>query len=308
MVEPMGVHVGDRTVPIGLIPPYRANVASDPGWMTAFAQQAEALGFESLYLVEHVVVPTGHAARYPYSGDGRMPLADDCELPDPLELAAFLLARTERLILATGILVGPHHHPLVLAKRVATLDVLSGGRFRLGLGVGWMREELEATGIDPATRGRRLDELIDAMHVVWRDDEPTHHGEFFRFDSARSHPKPIRGTVDIHIGGHSRSAAVRAGRRAEGLQPLGLAGADLAERLAEMQEAAAIAGRDAAGLEVTLGAPLATIDDETVATLVCSGATRVLCSARSVDPADVSSELAGAAARLGLTGAQSSAS
>jgi len=298
----MGDDAGRTAIPIALMPPYRANVASDPQWMTRFAQQAEALGFESVYLVEHVVVPTGHAARYPYSADGRMPLPDDCELPDPLELAAFLLARTERLVLATGILVGPHHHPLVLAKRAATLSVLSGDRFRLGLGVGWMREELEATGIDPSTRGRRLDELIAAMRIVWSDDEPTYNGEFFRFANARSHPKPIGGTVPIHIGGHSSAAARRAGRWGAGIQPLGLAGDELAAALDEMSAAAADAGRDPSLLDVTLGAAISTVDPGVVERLAATGATRVLCSARSVDPSEVDRELTAAAHRLGLSG------
>lgn len=298
----MGVEVDGRDVPIGLVPPYRANVVSDPVWMTDFARRADDLGFESVYLVEHVVVPTGHAARYPYSADGRMPLPDDCELPDPLELASFLLARTGRLTVATGILVGPHHHPLVLAKRAATLDVLSGGRFRLGLGVGWMREELQATGIDPATRGRRLDELIDAMQRVWRDDEPSFAGEFFRFAKARSHPKPAGGAVAIHIGGHSTAAARRAGRAAQGLQPLGLAGDALAAALATMRGAASQAGRDPSELEVTLGAPLGELDRDRIAELVAAGATRVLCSTRSHDPSDVAAELVAAARRVGLPG------
>src|SRR5664279_5324571 len=148
------------------MPPYRTGVAADPEWMTRFVRLAERLGFESVYLVEHVVVPVDYGSRYPYSDTGKMPLADDCPIPDPLDLAAFLMARTERLVLGTGIVIALHQHPLVLAKRAASLDVLSGGRFRLGVGVGWMREELESTGVDWDSRGAVLDEHLDAMCAI----------------------------------------------------------------------------------------------------------------------------------------------
>ena len=152
-------------IALGLLPPYRLDVASDPAWMATFARHADEVGFESLLAVEHVAVPVGYESRYPYSDTGRMPLPEDCELPDPLDLLAWLAARTERLRLGTGILVLPEHHPLQLAKRCATIDRLSGGRLFLGVGVGWMREEVAALGIDPDERGSRTDEGIEALRV-----------------------------------------------------------------------------------------------------------------------------------------------
>ena len=216
----------------GILPPYRAGVTADPLWMVTFAQHAEAIGFESIYVAEHVVVPAGYETRYPYSSTGRMPLPEDCPLPDPLELLTFLAAVTERIVLATGVLVLPEHNPVLLAKRVATLDVLSGGRARLGIGLGWMREEVEACGTDFDTRGARADEMIAAMRVLWTEDEPTHSGDFFSFERAISRPRPVQiGGVPIHIGGHSKAAARRAGRMADGYQPLGLEGDELARKL-----------------------------------------------------------------------------
>ena len=147
-------------IALGLLPPYRLGVASDPAWMRTFAQHAEAAGFESLLAVDHVAVPVGYESRYPYSDTGRMPLPEDCELPDPLDLLVWLAGQTERLRLGTGILVLPEHHPLALAKRCATIDRLSGGRLFLGVGVGWMREEVAALGIDPDERASRTDEAI----------------------------------------------------------------------------------------------------------------------------------------------------
>ena len=285
---------------VAVLPPYRAGVVADPVWMTKFAQRVEQLGFESLYLVEHVVVPSDYQSRYPYSESGRMPLPDDCPIPDPLELAAFLLARTERLTLATGILVAPHHHPAILAKRAATLDVLSGGRFRLGVGVGWMREELESTGVDFSTRGARLDEQLDALATLWHDDPATHHGRFFAFDSVRSYPRPVTpGGVPIHIGGHSPAAATRAGRFGQGFQPLGIAGANLAERLVTMRRAAVEANRDPDAIEVTLGASTGA-DPDTITRLAEAGAHRVLLSTATSDFARLDDELAGVAERLAL--------
>jgi probable F420-dependent oxidoreductase len=262
--------------------------------MTRFAQRVEHLGFESLYVVEHVVVATDYDSTYPYSSSGKMPLRSDCPIPDPLELASFLLARTSRLIIGTGILVAPHHHPLILAKRAATLDVLSGGRFRLGVGVGWMSEELESTGVDFATRGRRLDEQLEVMTQVWAGDDVSHSGEFFRFDNVCSHPKPTAGRVPIHVGGHSRAAARRAGRFGDGFHPLGIDDDVLEDRLAIVRDASG--GRD---VELTLGAPLQTVDREVVEHRRAQGATRLLLSTATADLMDLEDELGAAVARLG---------
>ena len=212
----------------GIIPPVRTGVTADPEWIAAFARHVEACGFESIVVVEHAVVVTGYRSTYPYARSGRMPLPDDCAIPDPLDLLAYLAAVTDRLVLATGVLVLPNHQPVVLAKRVATVDVLSGGRLRLCVGVGWMDEELRATGADPRTRGRRTDETIEAMRVLWAGHRPegvTFDGEFVSFAHAHSYPKPVApGGVPIHIGGHSRRpphAGGPAGRRlpAPGARP-----------------------------------------------------------------------------------------
>ena len=200
-----------RAVKFGLLPPYRTGVTADPSWITAFAKAAEASGFESLYVAEHVVVVAGYTSRYPYSDTGRMTLPDDADIPDPLDLLAFVAGATTTLGLGTGILVLPEHHPVQLAKRLATIDRLSNGRLVAGVGVGWLREEIEAMDIDPSTRGARTDECIEAMRVLWRDDEATFHGRFFHFERACSFPKPRNRTIPIHVGGHSRAAAERAG-------------------------------------------------------------------------------------------------
>jgi probable F420-dependent oxidoreductase len=268
-------------IALGLLPPYRLDVASDPAWMAAFALHADEVGFESLLAVEHVAVPVGYESRYPYSDTGRMPLPEACELPDPLDLLAWLAARTQRIRLGTGILVLPEHHPLQLAKRCATIDRLSGGRLFLGVGVGWMREEVAALGIDPDERGTRTDEGIEALRVVWREDEPTFAGRHFTFGPLRSQPKPVQPTVPILVGGHSPAAARRAGRLGDGFFPLGLAGSLLDERWAQVQAAASAAGRDPAAVSLTLGGLLG--DDAAIVDAVARGAERVVLSTRTAD-------------------------
>lgn len=288
-----------------VLAPVGAGVTSDPLWMTEFARHVEACGFESIVVVDHPVVIADYTSRYPYDPSGRFGLAEDCPIPDPLELLSFIAARTDALGLATGVLVLPQHHPVVLAKRVATLDRLSAGRVRLCIGVGWMREEAQACGVDFASRGRRADESIDVMRALWADSGPegaSHKGEFFAFDRALSYPKPFAPSgVPIHIGGHSVAAARRAGRRGDGFQPLGLAKEDLADRLAVMRAEAEAAGRDPAQLEVTLGHFLGRITQERAGSLAALGASRILLTpAETADLAEVKDEISACAERLGL--------
>ena len=287
----------------GLLPPYRSGVTADPSWMVPFVRDAERLGFESVYSVEHVVVPVGHAAAYPYSESGRMPLADDCPIPDPLDLLAFVAGTTTSLRLGTGVVVGPHHHPLVLAKRLATIDQLSGGRMTLGVGVGWMREELAATGVEFSTRGRRLDELIAAMRQVWSGGPASFDGEFFAFDSVRSEPQPFQqGGVPIHIGGHSPAAARRAGQMGDGFHPLGLDDALLAERWDLVRRTAVDAGRDPERIELSVTLPVSAVDSAAVDRFAAVGVTRIVCSTAAVDRNQVTDDLAALAARVELSG------
>jgi probable F420-dependent oxidoreductase len=286
-------------VKLGLLPPYRLSVTADPAWMDAFARHADAVGFESLLTVEHVVVQAGYASRYPYSETGRMPLPDDCDIPDPLDLLAWIAGRTERIRLGTGILVLPEHHPLQLAKRVATIDRLSGGRVFLGVGVGWMREELEALGIDPAERGSRTDEGIDALRAIWRDDEVSFSGTHASFDRIRSHPKPVQAHVPILVGGHSAAAARRAGRAGDGFFPLGLAGELLDARLAEVAAAAEAAGRDPADVPLTMGGLLGEGAGAAIDEAVRRGAERVVLSTRTADLDELRRDMDAAVAAAG---------
>src|ERR1700742_2451780 len=180
---------------VSVVAPVADNVTADPGWMVSFASHLERCGFESIVVVEHTVLVTRYDSVYPYDSAGRGGRAADCPIPGPLDLLAFLAGHTSRLGLATGVLVLPNHHPVVLAKRAATVDALSGGRLRLCVGVGWLREEIEACGTAFDSRGRRADEQLRVLRALWGGggDGVTHYGEFFQFENVVCSPKPIAG-------------------------------------------------------------------------------------------------------------------
>lgn len=275
----------------GLIPPYRASITHDPEFMSALAMQADKLGFESIYSVEHAVVASDYSRKYPYNDSGEMALAEDCNIPDPLDLLGYLGAKTKNLHLATGILVAPNHHPVTLAKRCATIANLTGGRLRLGVGVGWMKEELEACGVTFETRGKRLNEMIEVMRKLWADGDTEHSGEFFNFPRVNSYPKPPGGSVPIHIGGHSKAAVMRAGKLGDGFQPLGLTGEDLDDAIKLMRETASNAGRDPNAIELTLGNGLTIFDEAALESAEAVGAQRVALGTGASDINEMSEQL-----------------
>ena len=216
-------------------------------------QAAEEAGFESAWTVEHTVVPDGHASAYPYSPDGRMAGGVyDIPLPDPLIWMAYVAARTTSIKLGTGILILPQHSPVITAKQVATLDVMSGGRVLLGIGVGWLKEEFEAIGASFSDRAARTDEYVAVLRTLWAEARPSFTGEFIRFDGAYCRPRPVNGTVPIHVGGHSPAAARRAGRLGDGFFP---ARGNPVELVEMARDAATAAGRDPDALEITLSCP-----------------------------------------------------
>ncbi len=225
----------------------------DPARAIELAQAGEEAGFDSLWTVEHTVVPEGYASAYPYSSDGKMAGGRcDIPLPDPLIWMAYVGAATSRIGLATGIVILPQHNPVILAKQVATLDHLAGGRVLLGIGVGWLEEEFRAIGSSFTDRGRRTDEYIAAMRELWTGDPPTFHGEFVSFDAAHCRPRPARGSVPIIVGGHSPAAARRAGRLGDGFFPARGASAELIELVKHTAEEA---GRNPDEIEITASLP-----------------------------------------------------
>ena len=225
----------------------------DPEGAVGLARAAEAAGFESLWTVEHTVVPAGYESTYPYDRSGRMPGSDDAPIPDPLVWLAFLASATTTINLATGILIQPQRNPVVLAKEVATLDHLSGGRVQLGVGVGWLEEEFDAIGVPFAERGRRTDDGIAAMRALWSQDQATYEGEFTSFTDCICRPRPVGGTVPVHIGGHTEVAARRAGRIGDGFFPASGSHEVLGGLFDVVRRTAEESGRDPATIEITCG-------------------------------------------------------
>ncbi len=225
----------------------------EPGPAVELVQAAEAAGFESAWTVEHTVIPHGYQSAYPYTPNGRLPGGEgDFVLPDPQIWMAWVAARTSRIKLATGILILPQHNPVICAKQVATLDSMSGGRVLLGIGVGWLKEEFEALGVPFAERGARTEEYMHALRALWTMDKPSFQGRFVSFKDAYMRPKPANGTVPIIIGGHSKAAARRAGRMADGFFPARGASAEL---LGAVRAGAEEAGRDPRSIEITASMP-----------------------------------------------------
>jgi probable F420-dependent oxidoreductase len=225
---------------------------SEPEAALDLARAAERAGFDSLWTVEHVVLPTIYEPLYPETPDGRFPFDVEDAIADPLVWMAYVAAATQRMLLGTAVLVLPQRNPVVTAKELATLDRLTGGRLVVGVGAGWLREEFEALGSDFETRGRRLTEAIGAMRALWSGEPATFASDSTSFEGVISRPVPTRGSVPVHIGGFTIPAAVRAGRIGDGFFPGGYGERErLAVLIARARQEATDAGRDPSSLEIT---------------------------------------------------------
>jgi probable F420-dependent oxidoreductase len=218
------------------------------------AQAAEAAGFESIWTVEHVVVPRAYQSRYPYSESGRMGSGlEDFPIPDPLIWLSYIASATRSIKLGTAILILPQRNPVVTAKAVATLDHLAGGgRVLLGIGVGWLAEEFATLGVPFEDRGPRTDDYVAAMRALWSQECASYRGPFVSFDHVFCRPLPPERRIPIVVGGDTPAAARRAGRLGDGYFPARGARPELFE---EMRRAAVAAGRDPGAIEITVSAP-----------------------------------------------------
>lgn len=269
----------------------------------ALGQAAEDTGFDSIWTVEHVVVPKGYESTYPYDRSGRMLGPEDSPIPDPLIWLSHLAAVTTTVKLATGILILPQRNPLVLAKQCATLDQLSGGRLLLGVGAGWLEEEFDALGIPFSGRGRRLEEYVEALRAAWGDQPASFEGHFTTFTDVYSVPQPVDGGVPIVVGGHSDTAARRAGRLGDGFFPGRGSESSLTRLIGLMRTAAEEVGRDPDTVEVTAGgmAVLGPDPAGALARLEEIGVHRIVIPPLSFDPTQIGQALADFTATLGPT-------
>ncbi len=277
-----------------------ANVAffGQPDHLVNLVQSAEQAGVESLWTVEHVVVPKGYKSKYPYSKDGRMPGPENSPIPDPLIWLSYAAAVTSKIKLATGILILPQRHPAYVAKEVATLDTLSKGRVMLGVGIGWMKDEFDVLGIPFEERASRTEESIQAIRSLWSEGTSSFEGKHYQWDELESNPKPPGGRVPIHIGGHVKGAARRAARYGDGFFPVN---PDDMPRLLEVLNAeCAEIGRDPSEIELTTGFP-AGFDLDQIKRFEDMGVSRLVLGPPAFDPEGVKKglgELGNAIAKL----------
>ena len=269
-----------------------ANVGpfSQPDHLAHLATSAEAAGVESLWTVEHVVVPVGYTAEYPYSDNGKMPGPENSPIPDPILPLAFCAAITQKIRLGTGILILPQRHPAYVAKEFATLDNLSGGRAIAGIGIGWLHEEFAALGIPFEERVGRTEESIAAIRSLWKEKPEPFDGQFYKWPALESNPKPVQpGGVPIVVGGHTVGAARRAARFGDGFFPARGDVTRLAELIEVIKKECAETGRDPAEIEISCGADVR--DPDAIQRLRDLGVSRVVTGPPGFDKDTVSKGL-----------------
>jgi len=206
----------------GFTLPGRGPLAT-PERLGILARKSEEFGFDALLTGDHILVPRTIESPYPYTETGEFPGSGSGESMEQLTLLSFLAGQTSKIRLVTSVIIVPHRNPLVAAKALATLDVLSGGRLVVGVGVGWMREEFEALGLPPfEERGAVTDEYIRVFKELWTEDNPSYSGKYVRFDNIDFLPKPVQKPhPPIWVGGESRPALRRTAELADGWYPLG---------------------------------------------------------------------------------------
>jgi len=214
------------------------------------AKRAEELGFDSFWVPEHAIMPVQTTSRYPGSADGLIPEGYD-QIADPFVALARASATTRTIELGTGICLVPEHNPLLLAKEIATLDHLSGGRYLFGIGAGWLQEETEIMGGNFPHRWTQTREAIEAMKELWTKDESEYHGEYYDFPLVRCYPKPARKPhPPIFLGGTSRNVFKRIVAWGDGWMPTRATPEEIAQGRETLNELAAQAGRDPKSIHV----------------------------------------------------------
>jgi probable F420-dependent oxidoreductase len=227
---------------------------TDAESIRTIATNAERLGFATLWAPEHVVLIEGYKSRYPYSPGGEVMGRLDSPLLDPWVGLGYAAAFTRRVRLATGVCLVPEHNPLALAKAIATVDHLSGGRVVVGIGIGWLEEEFQAMGIPWERRADRTRDYVAAMRRLWGDDISTFSGEFARFGNVRSFPKPVRGgKLPVVVGGNTMPALRRVAEYGDGWFGLNLTPEQTAEKLGKLSGLLAARNRKLDDLEIIIG-------------------------------------------------------
>ena len=234
---------------IGLIP---VNIGVPNGQaMIGMAQLAEAAGFESVWTFEHAIIPIDYQSKYPYSPDGKMGVDPDANFVDPLIALTAIAAQTTTIRLGTGVNILSQANPLYVAKQAASLDFVSNGRFELGVGIGWLREEFQAAGTPFERRGARFDDYIQAMRKVWAGDVVEHKSEFLDWTGFKSKPVPVQDPLPVVIGGTKGKAFERTARYGNGWFAPTASPDQLAPFIGELEAACKEVGRAPSEIEIT---------------------------------------------------------
>lgn len=242
--------------------------------IAVLAKKAESLGFESLWLPEHPIMPVNPASKYAGTADGSIPPAMG-EMADPYIALARASGVTHNLKLATGISLIPERNPLVLAKEIATLDLFSGGRFILGIGTGWLREETEVMGGDFDHRWTQARESIQAMKELWTKEEAEFHGKYYDFPPVKCYPKPVQKPhPPVLLGGSAKNVFKRVVAWGDGWLPIASDPEQIKAGRAALDELADAAGRDPKSIQITVFGVRA--DAETIQGFEAAGADRVI--------------------------------
>ena len=235
--------------------------AASPEAMVRVAQRAEELGYDSLWVTERLLYPTSPQTPYPASPDGSLPEAFKINF-DPIETLTFVAGQTKQIGLGTSVLDMPYYNPVMLARRLTTLDVLSGGRLRVGLGQGWSQDEYQASGAPEKGLGKRADEFISVLKAIWTTDPVEFHGEFFHLPKSVIQPKPVQKPhPPIYLAAYSPGALKRAATMADGWNPAGVPLDGMKEMLEGLKGMAQQAGRDPNDVAVVVRANV-TLTDE----------------------------------------------
>jgi len=276
---------------LGLFVPLTAPVAT-PDFALTLGREAEALGFDSLWVAEHVVLFDAHTSRYPYSPDGRFPASGEAGFLDPFGAIGFLAGVTSRIRLGTGICLVPQRNPVYVAKEVATADWLSRGRFDFGVGVGWLAEEFRAVGVPWARRGERTRSYIEVMRRLWLDELSEYKDEFYELPACRQFPKPVqKAGVPIHFGGESDAALQRTADIGQGWYGFNLEPDGVAERLARLDRMLAANGRKRTDLVISVSPYLREVTPAKLEAYRRAGVDQVILIAMARDRAGISATL-----------------
>lgn len=225
----------------------------------------DRLDYETIWISDHVVIPRRIESRYPYNAEGVFATSPDQPYYEPTAVIGFLAGATERARIGTSVLVLPYRNPILLAKTIASLDDLSGGRVTLGVGVGWLREEFGLLGLPEEyypNRGAVGDEWIQILRVLWTQENPAFEGRFHQFRELGLRPKPAQKPhPPILVGGTTRPALRRAVKHGDGWQGTGLAAAAVAEKTRELRALCEEAGRDPSTLQICFKTTIRLVDD-----------------------------------------------